>query len=366
MPGSARRPQFGTRIDFSAEGEGVLRAAALLAVPPLLRDLGVDPQAVLTSVGLDPATFDHPDRLISYADGGRVLERCSEVTGCPHFGLLVGQRNDITSLGLLGEVMLRSASTQAALRTLILHMHLQTRGGVPTHTVEEGNATLGYAVYLSGMVRTTHAYDLAIAYEFNIMRSLCGPGWIPLEVSFSHHRPADVTPYRRFFAAPLRFDADRTAILFSKTWLATVPPGANVAMHRELQRRIAAQALREPDSRTEQIRRALRTMVVSGGATESQISELLSVPARTLRRMLANEGTSFRALLEEVHLDVARQLLADSEMPTSEVAATLGYSDSSAFTRAFRRWTDSPPAAWRAKFRAAEGRLGMAERAWKQ
>ena len=321
MPGKMRRAHFGTRLDVSVAGEGIVRVAALLGIPSLLHEFGIQTADVLSSVG-------------------------------------------IASLGMLGEVMLRSASAQAALRSLILHMHLQTQGGVPTYTVEGGNATLGYAIYQRGMPATTHAYDLAVAYEFNILRGLCGPNWNPIEVSFSHNKPQDLRPYRKFFAVPLRFDAERTAIVFSKTWLAAVPPNSNAELHRELQCQIAAQELRQPDTHAEQIRRALRTMVVTGGATESLISKLLSVPTRTLRRLLASEGTTFRALLEEVHFEVSRQLLADSEMTTSQIAETLDYSDASAFTRAFRRWTNLPPAAWRAKLRSADGGLRMAERAW--
>ena len=358
-----RRPQFGTRVEASAGDDGVVRAAVLHGIPVLLRERGFDPADVLSSVGLDPAMFDHPDRTISYINAGRLLQRAAEITQCPHFGLLVGQKNEIAALGVLGEIMLRSASVKAALRSLILHMHLQTRGGLPTHTVEDGNATLGYAIYQRGMPALTHVYDLAIAYEFNVLRALCGPGWTPIEVSFSHGKPEDLTPYRKFFAAPLRFGGERTAIIFGKSWLTNVPPQSDASIHRELQRQIALQELRQPDTHSEQIRRALRTMIVTGGAKESQIADLLSIPTRTLRRLLSSEGTTFRTLLEEVHFEIARQLLADSEMATNEIAATLFYSDASAFTRAFRRWTNMPPAAWRAKIRSADGGLRMAEHA---
>jgi len=356
--------RFGKRFEGSPDGEGSVRTAALLGVSSLLRERGVDPAEVLSAVGLDQTVLDHPDRTISYMDAGRLLERAASVTRCPHFGLLVGQRNTIASLGLLGEIMLLSASVQAALRSLMLHMHLQTRGGVPTHTIEEGMATFGYAIYQPGMPATTQVYDLVTAYQVNIMRALCGPHWAPIEVSFSHNAPKDLAPYRRFFAAPLRFDGERTAVVFGRSWLACVPPKADETLHRKLQRQIAAQEIRQPESRTEQVRRALRTLVVTGGASETQISELMSVPGRTLRRVLLAEGTTFRKLLEEVHFEVARQLLADSEMATGEIAATLGYSDASAFTRAFRRWTTVPPTAWRAKYRSAEGGLGVAEQLW--
>lgn len=204
MPGRLRRSQFGARFDVSVAGEGIVRAAALLGIPPLLREFGIDPADVLSSVGLASEALDHPDRTLSYIDAGRVLQRAAEVTGCAHFGLLVGQRNSISSLGILGEVMLRSANTQAALRSLILHMHLQTRGGVPTHTVEGPNATLGYAIYQRGMPATTQVYDLAMAYEFNVLRGLCGQNWAPVEVSFSTASPRTCAPIASF--SPCRCD----------------------------------------------------------------------------------------------------------------------------------------------------------------
>ena len=103
-------------------------------------------------------------------------------------------------------------------------------------------------------------------------------------------------------------------------------------------------------------------MVLSGSASETHISKLLSISLRTLRRLLAAQGTSFRELLGEMRYEIARQLLADTHMTTAEVAATLDYADASAFTRAFRRWTNSPPAAWRAKMRFAEGRRELSSR----
>ena len=70
-------------------------------------------------------------------------------------------------------------------------MHLQTRGGVPTLGVEGAHARFGYAVYLRDVPSPRQAYDLALAYEFNILRDLCGPGWSASEVTFSYARPKD-------------------------------------------------------------------------------------------------------------------------------------------------------------------------------
>jgi AraC-like DNA-binding protein len=350
------RPQPGPRAEATDADPGIVRVAALLGVVPLLRECGIDPAHVLLSLGLDPGTLDHADSRIHYRMGGQLLQHCARITDCAHFGLLVGQQATIASLGILGELMRRSPTVHSALRGLLLHLHLQTRGGVPTHRVEGENATFGYAIYQRDMPGTAHAYDLVMAFEFNILRALCGAPWLPREVSFSHAKPEDLGPYRQFFRSPLRFNADRSEIVFNKTWLEHALPGHDVEAHRRLQCELATQLLLAPDDWAEQVRRALRTMIPSGCGSEAQIGDLLSVPTRTLRRLLGVQGTSFRELLEDVRYEIARQLLKDSDMSTAEIAEALDYFDACAFTRAFRRWTDSPPAAWRAMNRSATGR----------
>ena len=339
---------------LGAEDPGTVRVAAMAGVPAVLREKGFDPAPVLAEVGLAPGTFDDPELHMSYRTAGLLLQRCAELTGCQHFGLLAGQHATASSLGLLGELIQSSPTVQSALDSLIAHVHLQTRGGVPTHAVEGENASFGYAIYLRNMPGTAQAYDLVAAFEFNILKAVCGPRWGPVEVSFAHGAPKDVRPYRRLFGCRLRFDADRTELSFNRHWLAQPPMASDVERHRQLQREILAQESLAPDALVDHISAALRQMVLNGRATEGLLCDLLSVPRRTLHRMLAAQGTGFRKLLEDVRYEVARQLLIDTDMSTAELAASLDYADASAFNRAFRRWTDSPPAAWRARARSVD------------
>jgi AraC-like DNA-binding protein len=324
----------------------------MAGVPAVLLELGFAPARVLADVGLGPRTFDHPDTRIAFRTGGLLLQRCADVTGCPHFGLLAGQRATISSLGVLGELIQRSLTVQSALDSLITHLHRQTRGGVPTHAVDSAKASFGYAIYLRDMPGTAQTYDLAAAFEFNVLKALCGPRWGPIEVSFAHGTPKDIEPYRQLFGCRLRFDADRTECSFNRHWLAQPLMASDAERHRQLQREILAQEKIAPGELVNQVSAALRRMVLDGRATESLLCDLLSVPRRTLHRKLAAQGTSFRKLLEDVRYEVARQLLVDTDMSTTGVAASLDYADPSAFNRAFRRWTNSPPAAWRAKARS--------------
>lgn len=344
---------YAMSMDTGASEHGVLRVAPLIGISALLRERGIDVATVLSEFGMEAGTFDDPDNRVHYRTAAAFVQRCADVAACPHLGLLMGQQTTLQSLGTLGRLMQCSPTVEAALRSLVLNMHLQTRGGVPTLRIDGGNASLGYAVYLRDVPAPRQAYDLALAYEFNILRDLCGPNWLPREVSFSYSRPKDDRPYRHFYRAPLRFDAEHAAIVFKKSWLDLALPGHDVALQRTLQRELAAQLMLTLGDCAGHVRRALRTAVPSGRGSEAEVAELLSLSARTMRRRLATQGTTFRQLLEDVRYEVSRQLLAGSQLSVSEIGDIMGYANVTAFTRSFGRWTGSPPAAWRSRFQEA-------------
>jgi AraC-like DNA-binding protein len=90
-------------------------------------------------------------------------------------------------------------------------------------------------------------------------------------------------------------------------------------------------------------------VIVTNYSSADQVAELFSMHRSTLNRQLGKLGTSFRALVDEVRFEVARQLLEDTRMEIVHIASLLGYSNASAFTRAFRRWSSTTPAEWRKK-----------------
>jgi len=110
--------------------EGTVRIGTALAIPAILRDLGVDPTEVLTEAGLDSKLFDDPDNVISYTSRGHLIEVCVATTGCRHFGLLLGQQGGLSSLGLIGYLVQHSSDVASALRNLRRYSHLHVQGGV--------------------------------------------------------------------------------------------------------------------------------------------------------------------------------------------------------------------------------------------
>ena len=319
-----------------------------MALPDVLRSLGADPAQLLGEAGFDLALFDDPDNEVSFAARGRLLAHCVARTGCRHLGLLVGEQGGLHSLGLVGLLVKYSPDVGTALRSLVHHMHLHVRGATTTFAVDGAMARLTYDVHQPRVEATDQVGDGALALMSNIMRALCGPRWKPIEVCMTHRKPEDVGPFRRFFRAPLRFDAEQNVLVFSTYWLRHSLPDADSQVRRLLQRQIDALEVRHSADFPEQVRSLLRTALLTGHSRADQVAAMFSMHSRTLSRRLDAFGVSFRELVDEGRFEIARQMLGDSAMDVRQIALSLDYADPSAYTRAFRRWSGTTPGRWRA------------------
>jgi AraC-like DNA-binding protein len=332
------------RFDY----EGNVRVGGAFSLPGVLVELGADPASLLQECGVDPGLFSDPDNRISYRVRGRLLSFCAERTGCNHFGLLVGLRGGLQSLGLVGLLARHSGDVGTALNSIVRYLHLHVHGAVVSLREEGDHAIFSYAIHASDVDGADQIADGAVAMMLSVMRTLCTPTWVPCEVRISHARPDDVGPYRRLFRAPLQFDATENALVFERRWLAHRLPAADGELRRLVQRQLDAMDVHHADPFAEQVRSLLSAGLLTGHATEARVAALLQVHTRTLSRRLLAGGTSFREILDQCRNSVATQMLENTRLEVAEIAAAVGYSDPSAFTRAFRRWSATTPAAWRA------------------
>jgi AraC-like DNA-binding protein len=330
-----------------ALSEATLRIGATAALPDVLRSLGADPLVLLAEAGFDPALFDNPDNLVSLAARGRLLSHCVARTGCQHLGLLIGQRGGLNALGLTGLLVKYSPDVGTALRSLERYLHLHVRGASTTLAVVGRTAALSYEIHEPMIEATDQVGDGAIALLSNIMRSLCGDEWAPIEVRLAHRPPDDVAPFRRFFHLTPRFDAEDNALVFSADWLDRALPQTDPQLRGLLQAQVDALEARHGRDFPEQVRSVLRTAILTGHASADEVARIFSMHARTLNRRLGEFDIGFRNLVDEARFETARQMLESSTMEMTQIASMLGYTDASAFTRAFRRWSGTTPTQWR-------------------
>ncbi len=320
----------------------------VLAIPALLRSLGANPEEVLAELGVDLKLFDDAELRISLAARNHIVQHCADRTGCPHFGLLVGQQDGLHSFGLMGLLVKYSPDVRTALERFIRHLKVHVRGASVNQTVDRKVAILTWQIHERGVEAVDHVGDGAVAVLYNIMRELCGRDWKPTEVWFAHHRPADVAPFREFFRVPLRFDAEQFALVFPAALLKHRLPDVDDQLRRLLQSEIDALESRHGDDFPEQVRSVLRTALLAGQTKADQVAALFGMHSRTLNRHLSAFGVNFQQLVDEARYVFAQQLLDDYSMEIGRISELLGYAAPGAFTRAFQRWSGTTPAQWRA------------------
>lgn len=321
-----------------------VRIGTIAMLVPLLQELGHDPARVLTAVGVDLALFADPDNPIRFSKVGRLMAHCARITACPHLGLRLGARVQLGHLGLLGELLANGPTVGAALNSGIRFIVLNDRGGATyLYRPAPGTAALGYTLYQPVRQGLTQVLDTAMAIHHGILRSLCGPGWRASRVSIAHQAPADPAPYRRLFGNPVVFDAPRSEISFPANCLERRPPRAEPGRLAELEQRATAVESAYGETLATRTRRAAQALAVTGTASARAVSGLVGLPAHTLGRRLRIEGTGLRQIINSARAEVARQLITGTRLPLGEIAATLGYSDPSAFSRAFRLWHGQAP-----------------------
>jgi AraC-like DNA-binding protein len=332
---------------------GMIRVAPMAAIPALLREFGVAPGPLLKKFGLSEEIFFQPDRTIPFEMLGRVVNTCARETGCPHFGLLVGQRGNASTLGATGFLMKNAPDVRTALNEAILNIDLHDRGATPFLDVSDETTVLGYAIYQPGIEGSDQISDGSLAIIWNVMRGLCGPEWLPLEVWFTHDKPADIGAYRRFFRTPLRFNAMHNALVFHTTWLARKIDHSDPMIYQHFQQHILDMRRYSNQDFSEKAYQALLSLLGSQRCSLDDLARHFTIHPRTLNRRLKESGTSFRELYSEARHQTANQLLRDTRTSIESIAVLLGYSDGTAFNRAFSKWEGVSPGKWRRQMQLA-------------
>ena len=329
-----------------------VRVGPVSAIPALLEQYANEPvEQILAEAGVDLELFENPENSISFDSVGRLLDLSAKKTGISHFGLLVAQNAETRTLGDLIELAKYAPNAGSALYSMIVHVCINDRGGVPTLHVNNGIARLGYAIYVPVQKGIRLVYSASLAIMCNIMRALCGESWAPSEVLFSHSRPADIKPYQAFFQAPLIFEADEDALVFPEHWLFHALPNPDKSQHDKTVDRLNTIEAGMGIDLLEEMRSVIRPLIVSQSCKIEQVAGILSMHPRTLNRRLKELNTSFREIIGEMRYEIAKQMLRDEGISILKISNTLAYSDPSEFTRAFKRWSGMTPSAWRMQSR---------------
>lgn len=193
------------------------------------------------------------------------------------------------------------------------------------------------------------ANECALAAITSVVRQIVGTEVRPREVTFRHAAPPTDRPHREFFGCPVGFEAPLDAVHLASDDLARPTLLADEGLSAFLLAQLDdLSTQRSERSLVSAVCGAVADALPDGPPSRSQIARRLGMSERTLHRRLADHGESFQALATRARRDAAESLLRSRSSSVADVAFLTGFSDQSAFTRAFKRWTGETPAAFRA------------------
>ncbi len=328
------------------------RMSLLVAVPTLLAEFGASLDAVLDGLPIDKGAFADQEVRIPYWAASRMLDRCSKVTKCPHFGLLLGARFDHRCLGFPGQWMANAPDLGSALSGFIELQNGNSRGGSAYFRRSGDCWVFGYGVYEPKAVAQEQIYPLMTALMVNLVKALTGGAVKPAEVLLSTRQPANAGPYRALLGGEVLFNQQESGVVLPPSALTACIPGARSSELEHLRKLAAAMAPPSDRPWTDRVKHAVRPLLLRDEPTAVSMAAFLRVNVRTLARYLEKEGASFQPLLDETRYLMARELLQITELPVGDVADALSYSSHSNFGEAFRRWSGITPSQWRSRARA--------------
>ncbi|MCC6747592.1 MAG: AraC family transcriptional regulator [Deltaproteobacteria bacterium] len=312
-------------------------------------ELGIPSEALCAATGFDASVCDDADARVPLPMLHALWE--AVIAGCPRpdVALQPATRFQPGDYGLVGFVCMNCANLGDTLRLVTRYLRLWTDDPA-LELREDGRMEVIYRTPFPDRPGLRCTAESTLAELLHSVRLVTQQNLIPLEVCFTHPGPEDTSGHDAFFGVQVRFGQPTIHLRFSHEQLATALPRADEQLGMFL-RGLANDALARKAPATtsllEQARRAVAEALPHEIPSLPELAKRMAVSERTLRRRLHEEGTTFRALLDETRSHLARSYVGDRRLPIAEVAFLLGFSEPSAFHRAFRRWTGMTPASYR-------------------
>lgn len=315
---------------------------------------GIERERLSDESGIPRDAFD-PERLLD--PDGRVPARfvlelwdcLPRLTNNEHFGLWLAELSRGAPLTAASWLILSSPNLEAGVRLALRFQRLLHDHASSELLVDESGVTYVHRVGNGTFRAPRHAIEFGLAQLVFLVRRATGKEIVPQRVQLQHARPAEIGRHEPIFGKNVEFGAERDSLSFDRATAAlpvvTADPslGELVMAHA----RALHDRLPENTSWTTRVQRLVSADLPRDMPTIDDVADRLSLPKRTLQRRLKEEGTSFEEVTDAMRRELAELYLGEQRLGVQETAFLLGYSDVSAFHRAFQRWTGVSPTAWR-------------------
>ncbi|MFE8072234.1 AraC family transcriptional regulator [Marinobacteraceae bacterium S3BR75-40.1] len=324
-----------------------LSASYILSLLPVLEHWGIDAQALLAQAGMNPEQLRQPGARVSFFHALRLYSLCQMQVDDPLLAIVLGQHVRPRSFPVLGYAAMSSANLHEAIDRLMRFEKLVWNVGMTGLRQEDGRACLQWSGRTS--VPPQFVEGAISGWVHFGRRIVADEGGLLQRVVFSHSAADDPARYAELLGADVQFDQDWNGLELAADRLDTPLLDSDPEL-RELMDSKGAALLEQYRQRTNLVSEVQALLVNQLRFAEPSLEDVaarLELTPRALVSRLGEQGLTFKALLDEVRKELALAYLEEAQLALVDIAFLLGFSEQSAFNRAFKRWTGQTPGQFR-------------------
>ena len=324
-----------------------ISAAYLRGLIDLLRLKKTDTEAFLARYEVNEAMIENFQSRIPVSHFNQMLYEAEAITGDADIGLHVGEQIKPNQYGVLGLSIMNCKTLEEAVQRHTRYENLVCNVAMSRYQVKGDQVELTWDTCAPEATR--HIAEENVASWITFARWISGTDLSPSLIQFHHPTPEHVSEHARIVRCPVSFSADRVRVVFPERFL-KLPlrqyDPMMLAMLDKYAERLLLQ-LNNSDLFVDKVKAAISAHLQSGEVSLGHIAATLELSDRQLQRKLKDEGLTYQSVLDSARKTLALKQVEDDMIDFSEITFLLGFSDQSAFQRAFKKWTDLTPGQYR-------------------
>ncbi|HEY8251874.1 MAG TPA: AraC family transcriptional regulator [Burkholderiales bacterium] len=319
----------------------------------LLELHGLDAVGIARHAGVDLAAIPAPGERIEVDKIDAILRVAIPLVSDPAFGVQAARCWHPSELGVLGYAWLSSSTLRTGLERAARYSRLVGERGITE--IEDTRQGLKVRFWANrgnpAVVPVAAVFvDIAMAILLDLCRMNAGAALRPVGASLRRRKPEPADAYARFFGCPVQFGAEENTFVLSAKDADCPLPSANRQLAAVFDKMLIEELARlDKSDVVSRCRAAVLQDLSSGEGTAEDTAKQLHMSPRTLQRKLAEANTTYLQLVDDTRKDLALRYIEDPRRSVTDITFSLGFSQPSAFTRAFKRWTGLSPSDYRTK-----------------
>lgn len=314
---------------------------------------GISVDDVIRYSGINPLILSSPDNRLSGSEAQKIIDAAAKLTKDDNLGLHQGERLSKGFSNILGYVLMNCSTLKECWMKYCRYEKIIDSTSISDFNIIDNYALLTNTTVDEALANNRQFSDFKIAGMLSYIKLLSNKKLQLHEVHFTHTKPKDISEYERIFKSKICFKKSANALIFNSELLniPVIEPNENLLVLFEKNAEEILQTLTSNTYANMVNEIILKEIEKCNLPSIEIVAKKLLLSTRSLQLYLNKEGTTYIELVKELRKNIAEKYLKDNNISIDEITYILGFSETSAFHRAFKNWTGLTPVQFRKSLR---------------